>query len=130
MFSSESKSLSIDNAVLGPISTRLLFTMIQNTDFLGSLDTNRYRFKPYDHSNFALYVNGKLIPSEGLSVDTGHEKTSSMAYRTLFDRTGIHHSNSGLQMCIAGYFMLLFDLTPDRAASEGHTSHPNNGILE
>ena len=23
--------------------------------------------------------------------------------------------------------MLLFDLTPDRAASEGHTSHPVNG---
>ena len=25
------------------------------------------------------------------------------------------------------YFMLLFDLTPDRAESEGHTSYPDNG---
>jgi hypothetical protein len=25
--------------------------------------------------------------------------------------------------------MLLFDLTPDRAAVEGHTSHPDNGII-
>jgi hypothetical protein len=32
-------------------------------------------------------------------------------------------------MYIAGYFMLLFDLTPDRAASEGHTSHPDNGNI-
>jgi hypothetical protein len=25
--------------------------------------------------------------------------------------------------------MLLFDLTPDRAASEGHTSYPDNGSI-
>jgi len=25
--------------------------------------------------------------------------------------------------------MLLFDLTPDRGASEGHTSHPENGNI-
>jgi hypothetical protein len=25
--------------------------------------------------------------------------------------------------------MLLFDLTPDRAASEGHVSHPDNGVV-
>jgi len=29
-------------------------------------------------------------------------------------------------MYIAGYFMLLFDLTPNRGASEGHRSNPNN----
>jgi hypothetical protein len=62
-----------------------------------------------------------------------HEKTSVMGYRTLFEGTGLHHSNSGLQitndMYIAGYFMLLFDLTPDLAASEGHTSHPDNGSI-
>jgi hypothetical protein len=28
---------------------------------------------------------------------------------------------------INGFFMLLFDLTPDLAASEGHASHPDNG---
>ena len=31
------------------------------------------------------------------------------------------------RMFIAGYFMLLFDLTPDRAASEGHISSPDQG---
>ena len=46
----------------------------------------------------------------------GHEKTSVMGYRTLFEGSGIYHSNSGLHiihMYINGYFMLLFDLTPD-----------------
>ena len=62
-----------------------------------------------------------------------HEKTSVMVYRTLFEISGIHHSNSGLQithdMYINGYFMLLFDLKPFRAASEGHTSHPDSGNI-
>jgi hypothetical protein len=56
-----------------------------------------------------------------------------MAYRTLFEASGIHHSNSGLQithdMYIAGYFMLLFDFTPDRGASEGHASQPDSGNI-
>jgi hypothetical protein len=41
-----------------------------------------------------------------------------MGYRTLFQGSGIHHSNTGLkithEMYINGYFMLFFDLTPDR----------------
>jgi hypothetical protein len=32
-------------------------------------------------------------------------------------------------MYIADYFMLLFDLTPDRVASEGHTSHTDSGNI-
>jgi hypothetical protein len=79
----------------------------------------------------ALYVNGEKIPSGGLQLNIRHEKTSVMGYRTLFEASGIHHSNAGLQithdMYIAGYFMLLFDLTPDKSASEGHTSHPDSG---
>ena len=55
-----------------------------------------------------------------------HEKTFVMGYRTLFEGSGIHHSNTGLQithdMYINGFFMLLFHLAPDHAASEAHTS--------
>jgi hypothetical protein len=54
-----------------------------------------------------------------------------MGYRTLFVGSGIHHSNSGLQitrdMYINGYFMLLFDLTPDHSASEEHASPSKSG---
>ena len=62
-----------------------------------------------------------------------HEKTSVMGYRTLFKASGIHHSNTGLQithdMYINSFFMLLFNLTPDRGASAGHMSHPQNGSI-
>jgi len=132
-FSSGAQSLSVDNAVLGTILKRLLFTMVKNTGFLGSVTTNHYHFRHYDLSFFALNVNGKQVPTEGLSLGMDHEKTSFMGYRTLFEVSGIHHSNSGHQithdMYINGYFMLLFDLTPDRAASESHTSHPDNNNI-
>jgi hypothetical protein len=45
-----------------------------------------------------------------------------MGYRTLYEGSGIHHSNSGLHitpnMYVNGYFMLVFVLIPDLAASE------------
>ena len=39
-FSVGSKSLSIDNAVLGPVPKRLLFNIVKNADFIGRIDTN------------------------------------------------------------------------------------------
>ena len=112
-----------------PIPKRLLFTIIKNTDFNGSVDTNPYKFRHYDISEFSLYVNGRRVPSEGLSLDMDHEKTSVMGYRTLFEGSGIHHSNTGLQithMYINGYFTLLFDLIPHYVASVAQTSLPEN----
>ena len=96
-FYARSKSLFIDNAVLVPIAKPLLFT-IRNAVFIGSLDTNPCKFRHYDTSNFSLLVNGKRVPSEGLSLDMDHEKTSVMGYRTLFGGPGINHLNSGLQI--------------------------------
>jgi len=132
-FSAGSKSRSIDNAVLGPLPKRLLLTMIKNTDFNGSAETNPYKFRHYDISEFSLYVNGRRVPSEGLSLDMYHEKTSVMGYRTLFEGSVIHHSSTGLQIThdiyINGFFMLLYDLTPDHAASEAHTSLPEYGNI-
>jgi hypothetical protein len=63
----------------------------------------------------------------------GHEKTRVLGYRTLFKGPDIHHSNTGLQitrdMFKTGYFVLLFDVTPDQSASDGHTSLSGNGNI-
>ena len=67
------------------------------------------------------------------TLDMSREKTAIMGYRTLFEGSGIHHSNSGLQITpakyINGYFMPVFDLMPDLAASEGHTSDAVHGTI-
>ena len=102
--------------------------MSRNADFISPLDTNPYKFRHYDISDFSLFMKGKRVPSEGISLDMDHEKTSVMGYRTLFEEPGIHYLKSGFQIThdtyINGYFILLFDLTTDRGALEGHTSHP------
>ena len=78
-------------------------------------------------------MNGRQISAEGLFLGMDHDKTSVMDYRRLFVGSGIHHSNSGLQtthdIYINGYFMLLFDVTPDRTALDGHASQPDNGNI-
>jgi hypothetical protein len=132
-FSKGPQSLSINNALLGVMPKCLVFTMVKNADFLGSIGTNPFYLRHYDLTSFTLIVNGRQIPSESLSLDMSHENTSVMSYSTVFEGSGIHHSNTGLQithdMFINGYFMLVYDLTPDLAASEGHTSSPVNGNI-
>ena len=44
-FSAGTKSLSIYNAVLVPVTKLLLFTMLKNADFIGSMHTNPYKFR-------------------------------------------------------------------------------------
>ena len=61
------------------------------------------------------------------------EKTSVMGYLTLFVGSGFHHSNTGLQinpaMYINVFFTLVFDLTPNLAASDGHASDYAHGHI-
>jgi len=77
-FSAGSESRSIDHAVFGPLPKILLFTMIKNTDFNGSVDTNPYKFRHYI-SEFSLYFNGRRVTSEGLSLEMDHGKRLSWA---------------------------------------------------
>jgi hypothetical protein len=119
--------------VLGIIPKRLLFTMLKNTDFLGSMESTPYNFRHYNMTKFSLFVKGRQYPNKGLSMDMSRKKSSVLAYNTLYEVSGIHHSNAGLQIThdifIQVYFILLFDLTPNGAASEGHVSNPGNGVV-
>jgi len=76
-FSARSKSLSIDNAVLGLVPEGLLFTIVKNAYFIGSQDTNLYKFQHYI-SDFSHFVNGKQFPNKGLTLGMDHENTSVM----------------------------------------------------
>ena len=80
-----------------------------------------------------MYANGRQIPSKSLSLKMSPEKKSVKGYATLFEGTGIHHSNSGLQithnMYINGFFVIVYHLTPDLVASERHMSPPTSGDI-
>jgi len=53
------QALSINNAVLCVLPKRLIFTMVKNTDFLGSRNSNPYNFRHYDLTSFTMNVNGR-----------------------------------------------------------------------
>jgi hypothetical protein len=53
-FSAGSNSRFIDNSVLGPLPKGMLFTILKNADFSGSVDTNPYKFRHYDISEFSF----------------------------------------------------------------------------
>jgi hypothetical protein len=75
-FSAGPQSLSIDQAVMGRIPKRPLFTMTANTDFLGTINTNPYNLQHFDLRTFAMIVNGKQIPIENLTIDPDYEKST------------------------------------------------------
>ena len=90
--------MSIENAVLGILLKRLLFTIIRNVDFTGTADINPHIFSHFGLNYFEMYVNGRQVHSEGLSLNTADVNTCTMAYQTLFRGLGIHHGNTGIQI--------------------------------
>ena len=80
-FGPGSKSFSIVNAVLGDLPKRLLFGMVKNCDFTGSVDSNPFNFQHFNLSSFVMYVNGQQIPTEELHVDAKFKKTTPLANR-------------------------------------------------
>jgi hypothetical protein len=85
----------------------------------------------YDITSFVLYVNGVQHPSEPLTMDCSTPFGATRAYETLFSSTGIHHDDRGhmitLDMFTKGFYILGFDLTPDREGDEEHIRLPRQG---
>ena len=129
--SSGAQQVSIDNAFLGPIPERILLGFVKNTAFVGSASTNPFQFHHYDMTSLVLYVNGIQHPSEPLTMDCSSPYGVTRAYETLFSSTGIHHDDRAhmitLEMFTKGFYVLGFDLTPDREADEEHISLPRQG---
>ena len=116
-FGAGSKSVSVDNVVVETLPKRLLFTMLRNINFTRSADTNPYYFIYFGLSHFVMYVNGRQVPSEGLTLNTASESTCTIAYQMLFSGLGTHRGNTAIQitpdMFVKGSLMFVFDVTPD-----------------
>jgi hypothetical protein len=80
-----------------------------------------------------MYVSGLQVPYGGVTLNASHEQTTTLAYQMLFSGSGIHHGNAGMQIThdlyIKGYFLLLFDISPDLGFSDGRTSLADSGNM-
>jgi hypothetical protein len=110
------------------VPDRIIIALVKNAAFVGSASTNPFHFHYYDMTSLVLYVNGVQHPSEPLTMDCSSPFGATRAYETLFSSTSIHHDDRAhvitLEMFTKVYYILGFDLTPDREADEEHISLP------
>ena len=130
--SANQQSHTLNNISNGVIPTFLLFTMVPNANFVGTVTTNPFHFVHNDLSYFALYVKDKLVHTTPLQpVFGGTGKQFARAYETLFSGTNIHHSDRGHMitphMFANGYFMLTYLLSPDLTDDLQHKNPVDRG---
>lgn len=59
------KSLMQDNAIIGRTPKRIFFTVIKESDFIGSKDSNPFHSRRYKITYFSMNVYGRQNPNEG-----------------------------------------------------------------
>jgi len=127
------QQIFIDNAFLGHVPQKILIAFVKTTSFVGSASTNPFYFHHYDMTNHVLFVNGVQKPSEPLTMDCSSTFDANSAYETLFSSTGIQYDDRAhintLEMFTKSFYVLGFDLTPDREVDEELTCLPCPGNL-
>jgi hypothetical protein len=108
-FSKGAQSLSMDNAVLGTAKTSCVH-LVENTDYLGSMDSNPYNCKHYDKL-FLPVINGKQYTFEGLTMDMGKKNICNNLQYAIR-----RHRHSSFRHGVAN-------------PSASHKSHPENGVV-
>ena len=119
--------------ILGRLPKRLVVGFVTNDAFNGTLSTNPFNFQHFNYNFFTLYVDGVQIPGKPLQPDFENNKYIT-AYHTLFSGTGIHYMDEGNNISREeypqGYALLVFDITPDAAASAiSHCSLQRQGAV-
>ena len=82
-------------------------------------------------TNLSFCVNGVQHPSEPLVIDCSSPFGATRAYEKLFSSTGVHRDDS-VHMIILGkftkcFYLLGFDLIPDREFDKERISPPHHG---
>ena len=132
---SGSRTLSVDNVIIGQLPNLLVFGMVSNAAYSGNLLKNPYNFKHNKMSQFNLCINGTYLPNSPITCDySGDNPVSTRGYNTLFKGTGIHFFDKGHQITKKFYdngcFLLAFDLTTDISYnSESCTNLLNQGTI-
>lgn len=129
---SGSNSINIPNAIQGLIPKYIIFAMVKNDAYAGKADMNPFQFMHSDLRQISIYVNG--VPTgEPLTPNFDSEEQCTMAYETLFSGNGLHHTNQShlitRHMYFHGHTYFFYDLSPDSAGTEFHSSNPSEGTL-
>lgn len=118
-------STTISNAIIGQMPKRVTIALVANNAFNGNIKLNPFNFHHYNLSYISIMKDSVIIPPNPYTPDFESEMYAR-SFASLFDETGGYsygkYPNIKYDEYGGGYSLFVFDLTPDKAASENHTS--------
>ena len=107
----------------------LVFGMIENDAFDGSVAKNPYNFQPFDLKEFYLLVNGTSYPSQPVKLDKSSMDYHHVYVNEFLDKLKLKNSNDDIGISaedwIGGNFFWIVDLNVDKCCNyHEHQSHP------
>jgi len=111
----------IPNVFRGALPYQVIVTFVTTDAFTGAYNLNPFRFHHFDLSHIDLKVNGSSVPNEPYAMNF-QDGQYLRAFASLFENLGIARDNVGnlltKQAYTNGFFMLAWDLTPDKCAGQ------------
>ncbi|GFQ68071.1 uncharacterized protein F54H12.2 [Trichonephila clavata] len=131
--SSGMQSITIPNAFIGQLPTRLIMGMVSNNAFNGDFPKNPFNFKHYDLTYLCALDGNRMIPSKPFQPKFDGSNCYSRCYMSLFTDLGQYHKDQDINISFSeykdGYTLFALDLTPDLSADGMHESISRNGNL-
>ena len=115
------QTLIRDDMFNGRVPKRVVIGMVSNAAYNGDFTKNPFRFKHYDMSEVAMFVDNVSKPGEPIVCDFENDKYVS-AYNSLFISNGKFGADEGMDIDLreykSGYTLTAYNLSPDH--NEGH----------
>ena len=125
------RSSSEENLFTGQIPKRIVFGMVTNDAFTGSITTNPFNFEPFGVQEVAFNVDGRQLPCKPLQPNFPTNEYMQ-SYMTLFSGTGQMFKDDGNDISReeykTGFILWAYDLTADLEES-GQVQLIKQGIV-
>ena len=106
----------------------LIFGMLDNDAFDGSVSKNPFNFQPFDLKEFNLLVNGTSYPSQPVKLDIDTMDYHHVYVNEFLDKLKLKNSNDDIGITaddwIDGSFFWIVDLNVDKCCN--YHEHQNN----
>ena len=107
----------------------LVFGMVENDAFDGTMSKNPFNFQPFDLKEFYLLVNGISYPSQPVKMDKASMDYHHVYVNEFLDKLKLKNSNDNIGISdkdwIDGNFFWIVDLNVDKCCNfHEHRSNP------
>jgi hypothetical protein len=107
----------------------LVFGMVSDDAFNGTVAKNPFRFQPYDLKETYLLVNGVSVPTQPIKMDVSTKDYHHIFVNEFLDKLKLKNSNESIGVSaedwIGGNFLWIADLNVDKCSNfHEHRSHP------